>query len=148
MLVFPCVSIALHLRLPRLRRTHMQYIVADVLSCMMSMFLLITGLQAYTDALRGDVKAVGSSLVCLPEVDAGGLGRWEQGLCWKAPVQEAENDEEARRLALSCILRSPTTTCTAQPAPICPGYTPAPPPMPLNHICAAADAPETHLHCR
>ncbi|PRW33169.1 hypothetical protein C2E21_7839 [Chlorella sorokiniana] len=30
--------------------------------------------QAYTDALRGDVKAVGSSLVCLPEVDAGGFG--------------------------------------------------------------------------
>lgn len=27
--------------------------------------------QAYTDLLRGDVKAVGSSLVCLPEVDAG-----------------------------------------------------------------------------
>ncbi|PSC69296.1 hypothetical protein C2E20_7243 [Micractinium conductrix] len=30
--------------------------------------------QAYTDLLRGDVKAVGSSLVCLPEVDAGGYG--------------------------------------------------------------------------
>ncbi|KAL4421190.1 hypothetical protein ABPG77_010065 [Micractinium sp. CCAP 211/92] len=30
--------------------------------------------QAYTDGLRGDVKAVGSSLVCLPEVDAGGFG--------------------------------------------------------------------------
>ena len=28
-------------------------------------------MQAYTDPLRGDVKAVGSSLVCLPEVDAG-----------------------------------------------------------------------------
>jgi hypothetical protein len=27
--------------------------------------------RAYTDLLRGDVKAVGSSLVCLPEVDAG-----------------------------------------------------------------------------
>lgn len=30
--------------------------------------------QAYTGRLRGDVKAVGSSLVCLPEVDAGGAG--------------------------------------------------------------------------
>lgn len=35
---------------------------------------LIYLLQAYTDALRGDVKAVGSSLVCLPEVDAGERG--------------------------------------------------------------------------
>lgn len=31
-------------------------------------------MQAYTDPLRGDVKAVGSSLVCLPEVDAGEPG--------------------------------------------------------------------------
>ena len=29
--------------------------------------------NAFTDRLRGDVKAVGSSLVCLPEVDAGEL---------------------------------------------------------------------------
>ncbi len=30
--------------------------------------------QAYTDRLVGDIKLVGSSLVCLPEVDAGGPG--------------------------------------------------------------------------
>ena len=30
--------------------------------------------RAYTDRLVGDVKAVSSSLVCLPEVDAGGYG--------------------------------------------------------------------------
>ena len=36
--------------------------------------------QAYTDLLRGDVKAVGSSLVCLPEVDAGAAGGEQGGL--------------------------------------------------------------------
>lgn len=35
--------------------------------------------QAYTDGLRGDVKAVGSSLVCLPEVDAGVAGHRSWG---------------------------------------------------------------------
>ncbi len=30
--------------------------------------------QAFTDRLVGDIKLVGSSLVCLPEIDAGGPG--------------------------------------------------------------------------
>ena len=30
--------------------------------------------RAFTDRLRGRVKVVASSLVCLPEVDAGGFG--------------------------------------------------------------------------
>lgn len=89
------------------------------LPCVRIICPLFTALQAYTDALRGDVKAMGSSLVCLPEVDAGGWGCREHGLCWRVPVQEAENNAEARWLALYRNLRCPTTPA-AQPAAACP----------------------------